>query len=251
MTNIEPVDPIWPLAFVLGGLLLGFVFERVVLNRLRERLSGTRLTWGGVVMGSFRGVVTLWFGIAGVYLALVGLSLSTAVAGLLRNVLLAVLILSFALVAARVAGGLVDAYTTRAENLSSSSVFSTVAWVVVMVLGVLVVLQSLGIAISPLVAGLGLGGLAVALALQDPLSNLLSGLFIIASRQLEPGDFVSLGPNQQGYVRDIKWRNTTIRTLDDDLAIIPNATLIGETITNHHRPTKQTRVLVPMTTSRA
>jgi Mechanosensitive ion channel len=116
-------------------------------------------------------------------------------------------------VAARIVSGLVDAYTTREEDLSWSSLFSTLAWVVVMILGVLVVLQSLGIAISPIIAGLGLGGLALALALQDPLSNLFSGLLIITSRQLEPGDFVSLGANQQGYVQDIKWRNTTIRTL--------------------------------------
>ena len=81
MTNIEPADLIWPLAFVVGGLLLGFVFERIVLNRLRDRFSDTRLNWGGVVVGSARGVVTLWFGIAGVYLALVELSLSPAAEG--------------------------------------------------------------------------------------------------------------------------------------------------------------------------
>jgi small-conductance mechanosensitive channel len=244
--NIESADLITPLAFVVGGLLLGFVFERFVLNRLRERLSDTRLDWGGVVMGAFRGVVTLWFGLAGAYLALVELSLGEAVEGFLHDALLAALILSVALVAARISGGLVDASTTRAENLPSSSLFSTIARVTIMVLGVLVVLQTLGIAISPLIAGLGLGGLAVALALQDPLSNLLSGVFIIASRQLEPGDFVSLGADRQGYVQDINWRNTTIRNLDGDLGIVPNATLIEEVITNHHRPTKETRVLVPM-----
>jgi small-conductance mechanosensitive channel len=217
-----------------------------VLNRLRERLSGTRLNWGGVMMGSFRGVVTLWFGIAGAYLALARLSPDQPVAGIVRDVLLAALILSGALVVARIAGGLVDAYTSRVENLPSSSLFVTTTRVVVMVLGVLVLLRSLGIAVSPIVAGLGLGGLAVSLALQDPLSNILAGYQVIVSRQLAPGDFVSLGADQQGYVQDIKWRNTTILNLDGDLGIVPNSTLIEEIITNHHRPTKETRVLVPL-----
>jgi small-conductance mechanosensitive channel len=235
-----------PAGFVLGGLLVGFASEKVLLSGLRERLSGTRLDWGGVLLRSFRWMVTLWFGVAGAYLALARLSPGQPAAGIARDLLLSVLILSGALVVARIAGGLVGAYTSRVENLPSSSLFATTARVIVMVVGVLVVLRSLGIAVSPIVAGLGLGGLAVSLALQNPLSNLLAGYQVIVSRQLAPGDFVSLGADQQGYVQDIKWRNTTIRNLDGDLGIVPNSSLIGEIIVNHHRPTKETRVLVPM-----
>jgi small-conductance mechanosensitive channel len=137
--------------------------------------------------------------IAGAYLALARLSPGQPAAGIARDVLLAALILSGSVVVARIAGGLVVAYTSRVENLPSSSLFGTTTRVV-MVLGVLVLLRSLGIAVSPIVAGLGLGGLAVSLALQDPLSNILAGYQVIVSRQLAPGDFVSLGAEQQGYV---------------------------------------------------
>ena len=82
------------------------------------------------------------------------LSLSPEVQGFLQDVLLTVLILSsVALVAARIASGLVEAYTAREEDLPSSSLFSTLTWAIVMILGVLVVLQSLGIAISPTLPG--------------------------------------------------------------------------------------------------
>lgn len=78
-TNVEPACLITPFAFVLGGILLGFVFEKTVMNKLRDCLSDTRLKWGGGVMESTCRVVTLWFGIAGDCLALVELSLGSAV----------------------------------------------------------------------------------------------------------------------------------------------------------------------------
>jgi small-conductance mechanosensitive channel len=79
----------------------------------------------------------------------------------------------------------------------------------------LVVLQTLGISITRILTALGVGGLAVALALQDTLSNLFAGLQIIGSSQVKPGDFVRLESGEEGYVVDVTWRNTTIRQLSN------------------------------------
>jgi len=114
--NIELADLLTPLAFVVGGLILGFVFEKIVLGSLRERPSGTRLNWGGAVAEAFRSVVTLWIGIAGVYLALARFSLGSAVEGFLRDALLAALILTIAFVAARFAGRLADAIVAMPDD---------------------------------------------------------------------------------------------------------------------------------------
>lgn len=102
----------------------------------------------------------------------------------------------------------------------------------------------MGISISPILAGLGIGGLAVALALQDTLSNLIAGLQIILSRQLKPGDYVQLNSGEEGYVVDITWRNTTIRELADNLIIIPNSKLSQSIVKNYYMPEKSLSVLV-------
>jgi small-conductance mechanosensitive channel len=105
--------------------------------------------------------------------------------------------------------------------------------------GFLVILQALGISITPMITAMGLGGLAVALALQDTLANLFSGIFIIASKQVKPGDWVELDSGQKGYVADVTWRNTTIKELPNNMVIVPNSKLASTTITNYHQPVQE------------
>jgi len=111
-------------------------------------------------------------------------------------------------------------------------------------LGALVLLQSLGIPITPVLGALGVGGLAVALALQDTLSNLFSGLHLIASRQVRPGDFIQLDSGEEGYVTDVTWRNTTIRELADNMMIVPNSQLAASRVRNYCQPNTELAVAV-------
>ena len=89
-----------------------------------------------------------------------------------------------------------------------------------------------------------MGGVAVALALQDTLSNLFSGLHLIASRQLRPGDFIQLDSGEEGYVTDVTWRNTTIRELTDNMMIVPNSQLAASRVRNFCQPNNELAVLV-------
>lgn len=89
-----------------------------------------------------------------------------------------------------------------------------------------------------------MGGLAVALALQDTLSNIFSGLQIIATRQIRQGDYIRLSGGEEGYVTDITWRNTLVRALANNLVLIPNSKLAGAIITNYQLPDTDMGVLV-------
>ncbi len=90
----------------------------------------------------------------------------------------------------------------------------------------LVILQNLGIDITPLITALGIGGLAVALALQDTLGNLFAGVQVILSRQVRPRDYVQLSSGEEGWVTDVGARNTTIQTFPDgNLVSVPNSSL--------------------------
>jgi small-conductance mechanosensitive channel len=114
------------------------------------------------------------------------------------------------------------------------------------VLGVLFTLSSLGIEITPLLTALGVGGLAVALALQPPLANLFSGIQLIASRQIRPGDYVALASGQEGYVEDINWRSISIREAGNNLVVVPNLVLAQEVFINYRLPEPTVAARVPL-----
>ena len=111
--------------------------------------------------------------------------------------------------------------------------------------GVLIVLDYLDIAITPLIAGLGIGGLAVALALQPTLANFFASTQIISDCVVRVGDYIELDNGTiRGYVTDIGWRSTRIRTPYNNLVIIPNSRLADSVITNYFGPTMEMAVLV-------
>ncbi|MGH3088330.1 MAG: mechanosensitive ion channel family protein [Rubrobacteraceae bacterium] len=235
-----------PVAFIVGAVLIGLVFEMIVLKKLKDWISNSRLRGKEVIINSARGVTTLWFGIAGAHFAVVRIPMDQSLDDSLNSILLAALILSGAIVLARLVAGLIGAYAGRAEGLPSSSLLTNLARIAILAMGVLIILQSLGVKIAPLLAALGVGGLAVALALQETLSNLFSGVLIIASRQLRPGDFVGLDSGEEGYVVDVTWRNTTIRTLGNNMVIVPNHKIAQSNITNYYQPERQMSVTVPV-----
>lgn len=110
--------------------------------------------------------------------------------------------------------------------------------------GLLVALDSLDIAISPLLAGFGIGGLAVALAVQPTLSNFFAGTYIVTEGELKEGDFVELEGGPSGYVADVGWRSTKIRSRFNNLIIVPNSKMVDTILTNYYSPTPAMNVVV-------
>lgn len=114
----------------------------------------------------------------------------------------------------------------------------------VLILGTLVLLDTLHISITPLLASLGVASLAVGLALQGTLSNLFAGIQLISTRPIRVGDFIRLQSGEEGYVSEIGWRDTRIRMLPNNLVIVPNSKLAESVITNYDLPEKELAVLV-------
>ena len=106
----------------------------------------------------------------------------------------------------------------------------------VYVLGGLIILDQLNINISPLIAGLGLGGLAVALALQPTLANLFAGSYVMTEGVITPGDYIELENGITGYVVDVGWRSTRLRTWRNNLVVVPNSKFAETIITNYAAP---------------
>ena len=116
--------------------------------------------------------------------------------------------------------------------------------IVVVVVAALIIADRLGQPITPLLASLGIAGLAVALALQDSLSNFFSGFYLMLDQPIRPGDYIQLDTGQEGFVQEIGWRNTRIRPFDNNLVIVPNAKLADSVIINWHQPVPEMSVYI-------
>ncbi len=242
MSFVTIASLILPLAVLATGIAAGF-FIRLLLTRRLERATARRPRSMHLLLNVARGSAPLWFTTLGLYLAEETADLPAPAARLAGKALLALLIASVTWAAARIVGTLVASHETIGV-LPSATVITNLARGLVLMLGFLVILQTLGISITPMITALGVGGLAVALALQDTLANLFGGLHILVSRQVRPGDFVRLDPNQEGYVQDVTWRYTSIRQPGNGLLVVPNAKFAAAITTNFTRP--ETRVTVPV-----
>lgn len=134
---------------------------------------------------------------------------------------------------ARLAGKLIRAYLAKESvNAPSGTIFVNLARLVVWAVGFTFVLGALGVQVGPLVASLGVIGIAVSLGLQDTLANFFAGLQITLSRQIQPGQYIRLATMQEGLVTDVTWRNTTVLGPGNDLLIIPNTVIATTLVTN-------------------
>lgn len=239
------VQWIVPFVLILGGLLIGLFVDKIVLGRLKKATARTRWNGDELVVTALAGMPMLWLTLLGIFVALQILPLTPTWRNFAKTVLLVIAILSVTIIVAKVVGGLVGLYTRRLEGtLPATSLFTNLTKLLIFLIGALIILQTLNISITPILTALGVGGLAVALALQDTLSNLFSGLQIIASRQVRPGDYVKLESGEEGYVIDITWRNTAIRALPNNMVIVPNSKLASTLVTNYYQPEKEMAVLV-------
>lgn len=232
-----------PLGVAVLGFMVGLIVRRTVIRRVRRAAAETRSLVDEVILAAVRGPVVLWFFIAGLYGAIQVTELDDSVRLLIQSVLVVLVVLSITWAVARVAGAVVQGLAEQA-HIPSATLMTNLARVLVLSIGVLVVLQTLGISIAPIITALGIGGLAVALALQPTLANLFAGIQILAARQLRPGDYVKIASGEEGYVVDVTWRQTTIRQLPNNIIIVPNSQIASTITTNFHLPEPEMSVLV-------
>lgn len=231
-----------PLFFISGGLLLGIFLEKFLVPKIQK--ASVNFKWEGysIILDSLSKVITFWFILASILFAIADISISKPVLMILDRILRILFLVSVLSVFVKIAFGLIALYTKKGKALAS--IFTNVTLLIAFVVGILMILQTCDIPITPVLTALGVGGLAVALALQDTLSNMFAGLHIIASKGIRPGDFIKLDTGQEGYVIDVTWRNTIIRELSNNMIIIPNAKLASNIITNYYQPNKEMSLIV-------
>jgi len=231
---------------LLASLSIGLALEKLIRSRLLKAYAKSRIEYYKVIGDSFRGMITLWsLLIALDYIVSTLLHLPPLKTSLLEKLIFIAGLLSATLFSVNITVGIVEVYARKYRGaFPAASILKNVVKATVLTIGLLILLDALGISITPLVTALGIGGLAVALAIQDSLSNFFAGLHIVASGEVKIGDYVRLESGEEGMITDINWRTTTIKTILDTLIVIPNSKLASSMLVNYHRPARPYLVAV-------
>lgn len=191
-----------------------------------------------------------WCIAAGLYVGLAVSDLPDRYVFYLEKAIHVILVLSMAIAASNMMGSIFSAHVQRLDiPYSTTALVNGVVRGSVIVIGILIILGILGISIAPLITALGVGGLAVALALQDTLANLFAGFHLIIEKSIRVGDFIRLESGQEGYVDDITWRTARIRTLSNSMVMVPNKKLAQSVVVNYSLPTTNFGISIPLRVS--
>ncbi len=247
ITLPEVMEVLMPVgvAILVTGLC---ILIRKVLYQWLSRISRrTKTELDDIIVRSTRGASLLWCFVAGIYTGLALSGVPETWTAIVDKVLVSLLILSFALVVASIGSTFIIRYAARSKMAAPmTSLAQNTVRGLILVVGILVLLDTLGVKVTTLIAALGIGSLAVALALQSTLSDLFAGTYIILSKNIRPGDYIKLDSGDEGYVVDINWRATTIRPFQNTIVIVPNSKLSQAIVTNYSLPEPWIQVAIPI-----
>ena len=246
----DPLKLVIPACLLLAMLAAGYVVKRLLFRALERWGQRSSSNVHVVLTLSIGGPIMIWSLMLGIYFATETLDLPDRSTRLIEHTLLILTILSLTLMASRLAGNLIRHYGSRVPGATPvTTLTQNLAQLFIVLVGVLILLRHFGVSITPILTAFGVGGLAVALALQDTLSNLFAGFYVSVAGQVRLGDYIKLNTGEEGYVTDISWRSTTIRALANNMIIIPNAKLAQAVVTNYCLPERRMSLTIPISVS--
>ena len=240
-----PVEWAAPLGIVAAAVALGWLVRPLVVRLLGAMTRRTESVLDDLALAVVRAHLPLWFLLAGVSLAAQFAPMAPHLAALAVRLSSVALIVSLSFAAARFGSGALGTWSSRSDGgLGLPSLIQNVLRLGILSFGALLVMSNLGLSITPLLTALGVGSLAVALALQPTLTNLFAGIHISLSRPIRVGDFVQMESGARGFVDDIGWRATRLRELPNNIIVIPNARVAEMIVTNYALPEPEQSALV-------
>ncbi|MBA4371947.1 MAG: mechanosensitive ion channel family protein [Thermodesulfovibrio sp.] len=236
------------IAIIATGILL---VVRAAAFRLLRRWGGrTANRLDDIIIPVIETPSVYWCIAIGLYLGIALSELPEKYVFYTSKTIHVIVILSITIAAANLAGKIFRDYIRRSSlPVPTTGLAYGIMYGSILVIGILVTLSVLGISIAPLITALGVGGLAVALALQDTLSNLFAGIHILVEKSVRVGDFIRLENGLEGYIEDITWRTTRIRMPANNMIVIPNNKLSQSIVTNYHLPEKRLMAQIQVSVS--
>ena len=228
---------------IISSLLVGFALNRFLHHWTKKLGDG----WGQIIFFLLESLPVPLLFIGALYLGLESLPLPSRYEHVGSKLILALTILVMMYFPAKVITLALRGMAQRqptVERVTEPAAF--VVRTLFALMGTILFLDNLGVSLTAVWTTLGVGSVAVALALQETLSNFFSGLYIMADRPVRLNDYIKLDSNQEGYVLRIGWRSTILRTLGNNFVVIPNSTLAKATITNYSAPETRMSYTLPV-----
>lgn len=241
-----------PVATLFVSLILYYTIRGILFRFLHRWAAKTHSKLDDIVIESLK-IPSIYWGLAiGLYISIGISEIPEKYSFYLIKILYIIVILSVTITLANLTARILKEYIQETGiPIPTTGLAHGLIKGIILIIGFLIILHGLGVSITPLITALGVGGLAVALALQDTLANLFAGIHILVEKSLRVGDFVKLETGQEGYVEDIGWRTTKVRMLPNNMVIIPNNKLAQSILTNYYLPEKRMSLLIPISVSYA
>ena len=240
-----------PACILIVALSAGIIVNRFVNNYIAQHtesfypeddnVTGNLKT---VFINALRGVPISFCLVVGIYWIVNTVNLPPSVVKIFSYILFTVNAFTLTRVLARGISGFVTLQLNKGGQLPKTSLLNNILNVIIYAMGIIIILQYYGISVTPIITAMGVGGMAVALGMQETLANIFSGVHLIISKQLRLNDYIRLSSGEEGQVTDITWRFTTITSLLGNVVVIPNQKLASAVITNYNMPIKDITVRV-------
>lgn len=242
--------PLWIYLAAFGSILLSFVGKKIldmILSRLIAASKKTSFALDDIVLQATAKPAEWAVVLAGIFIALMILPLPSEPVDVRRFVFAAFTATSIAFVvwfAIRLLDGLMDLWAERAADTDTKlddqliPILRRSSKVFLFLIGVVLVLQNMGYSVGSLLAGLGIGGVAVAMASKDTVANLFGSIVIFLDKPFQIGDWIEMA-DVEGTVEEVGLRTTRVRTFANSLLTIPNMQFTTNTVNNWSRMQKR------------
>jgi len=233
------------LIIIVGSFIFARIVHFIITKYFRKIAKKTKTEIDDILVKIVKKPLCTLIVFIGFYFGLKSLSALAIYSFWIDRIFFIILVLILSWVISRIMALLVSRWLkVRKDFERTPRLISTVVTIVIYVIAFLMILRYLNIEISPLVATLGLGGLAVGLALQNTLSNFFAGVHIISDRPINVGDYIEMEGNIEGYVEDIGWRSTRIRTLPNTIVVVPNSRIAESVVINNYLPVEEMSIVL-------
>ncbi len=240
------MEEIYKIAFIFTFVfIISFIIRSFLIRLLKSIARKTETKIDDIILNTLRIPSLFWILVISFHISSKFSTLPEKHLYLIEKISFSLIIISFTVFLANLTTRLIKFYL-KEKNLPEANIgiIFVILNFIIYITGFLFILSYFNISITPLITTLGIGGLAVGLALKDTLANFFSGLYILMEKKIKVGDFIELENGKKGYVENINWRTITLRTLSNDSIVIPNEKLAQSIIINYAFPMEITRVSI-------
>jgi small-conductance mechanosensitive channel len=230
---------------LLESVIIAQLFHKVLIRYAKRAADRTKTNLDNKLIRHTTLPTYILIIFIGLYFALKTLSYVEPYIDILNNVFFVGMVVLISTIAARILAILISQWIKVQRQLERTpKLIKLMIVFFVYSIALIIILAYFKINVTPLLATLGVGGIVIGLALQNTMANFFAGFQIITDKIIKVGDYIELDNGVSGYVEDITWRSTKIRTLPNNIVILPNSKFAESIVTNVSMPSKEMGVVI-------